>query len=89
MARLSVKVIPKSSRVEVVGFENGMLKVKLTAPAEAGKANKQLIEVLAKHFRVPKRAITILRGETSRQKVVEIEGLSDNEILMYKPEIAN
>jgi len=82
MARINVKVIPKSSRSEVVGFENGILKVKLTAPPEGGKANKQLIDVLAKYFKVPKRAIIILKGETSRQKVVEIEGL--NEILMYK-----
>jgi uncharacterized protein (TIGR00251 family) len=80
MARINVKVIPRSSKAEVVGLEGNTLKVKLTAPPEGGKANKQLIEVLAKHFKVPKRAVNIIKGETSRQKIVEIEGLSDNEI---------
>ncbi|RME66142.1 MAG: YggU family protein [Nitrospirae bacterium] len=75
MARINVKVIPKASRAEVVGTEGETLKVKLTAPPEGGRANKQLIEVLAKHFKVPKSAITIVKGETSRQKIVEIEGI--------------
>lgn len=75
MARINVKVIPKASRAEVVGLEGDILKVKLTAPPEGGRANKQLIEVLARHFNVPKRAVRILKGETSRQKIVEIDGI--------------
>jgi uncharacterized protein (TIGR00251 family) len=46
--------------------------VRLHAKAEGGKANKELAEVLAKHFKVPKSAVEILRGETARVKLVEI-----------------
>ncbi len=81
MAKINVKVIPKSSRAEVVGLEGQSLKVKLTAAPEGGKANKQLIEVLAKHFNVSKRAVTILKGETSRHKTVQIDGLKEDEVL--------
>ena len=71
MARLIVKVIPNAKRNKLVE-EPGRLKVYLTAPAVEGKANQALIEFLAEHFKVKKNSISIIRGLTSREKVVEI-----------------
>ncbi|MCB1080313.1 MAG: DUF167 domain-containing protein, partial [Chlamydiia bacterium] len=47
--------------------------VRLTAAPEKGKANESLITILSKHFKIPKSAITILKGETSRHKVVQLD----------------
>ena len=70
--RLNVKVIPRAKQNKIVG-EPGRLKVYLTAPASEGKANAALIEFLAEHFNTKKNRISIIRGLTSREKVVEID----------------
>ncbi len=69
---IKVKVVPKSSKVSVEQRDD-VLHVKLTAPPDKGKANKQLVEVLARHFGVKKQMVKILKGETSHNKVIEIE----------------
>ena len=69
---LEIKVQPRSSRAAIAGLEGDMVKVKLTAPPADGEANKQLISLLSKHLKVPKSRIRIIRGETSRNKLVEI-----------------
>lgn len=66
-------MIPRSSRNQVQEIAPGELKVKLLAPPVDGKANEALIEVLSKHFGVKKSLIRILRGETSQNKMVEID----------------
>ncbi|MDD5668667.1 MAG: DUF167 domain-containing protein, partial [Candidatus Omnitrophica bacterium] len=68
---VSVKVIPKSSRAMVEKSGDG-LKVHLTKPACDGLANKQLIELLADFFKVKKYDIRIIRGEKTRQKIVDV-----------------
>jgi uncharacterized protein (TIGR00251 family) len=69
--RYRVKVIPNARRDEVL--EDGEnLKVRLKGPAAKGKANKALIELLADHFQVKKRDVRIIKGERSREKVVEV-----------------
>ena len=68
---IKVKVVPKSSKVSVTDVDE-MLHVKLTSPPDKGKANKQLVEVLARHFGVKKSKVKILKGKTSHNKVVEI-----------------
>ena len=78
---IAVKLTPKASRTEVKGWEddadgNPVLKCSVTVVPEKGKANKALIALLSKHYRIPKRDITILKGETDRIKLIEIEGLS-------------
>lgn len=71
---LSLKVIPKASKNEVVGLlEDGSLKVKVTAAPEKGKANAAVCELLADVFDVPKRNVTVVSGDTSRTKTVAIE----------------
>jgi uncharacterized protein len=71
MAKFNIKVVPNAKRNSIVE-EAGGLKVHLTAPAVEGKANKALVEFLAEHFNVKKSKIKLLRGLTSRNKIVEI-----------------
>lgn len=73
---VNVKVIPRSSRSEVIGeMADGALKVKLAAVPEKGKANQELCDVLARHFRVPSRDVELIAGVTSTRKRVRIRGL--------------
>lgn len=70
---LALKVVPKSSRNEIVGLQpDGSLKVKVTAAPEKGKANAAICAFLADEFGVPKRNVEIVRGETSSVKHVKI-----------------
>jgi uncharacterized protein len=70
---LTLKVIPKASKNEIVGLlEDGTLKVKITAAPEKGKANAAICDYLAGQFGVSRRNVTLLRGETSHTKQVEI-----------------
>ncbi|OGH91825.1 MAG: YggU family protein [Candidatus Magasanikbacteria bacterium RIFOXYC2_FULL_39_8] len=74
MKTLSIRVLPRSSRNEIVGeMADGTLKVKLTAPPVDGKANRALIELLSEYFDVPKSKIKIVRGLTSKNKIIEIK----------------
>lgn len=69
---LIVSVLPRSSRNELVALADGSYKAKLTAAPVDGEANKKLIALLSKEFAVAKSAVCIVRGETSRKKIVEI-----------------
>lgn len=75
--RLHLFIQPKSSKNEVVGLHNGLLKIKLTAPPVDGKANEGLIKFLSDYFDIPKRDIVLVRGETGRTKTVELSGISE------------
>lgn len=78
--QIPVRVIPRSSR-NTLEWEEGAIKARLTAPPVDGAANAALIALLAETLSLPKRAITLVRGATGRQKVVEIEGLEQAEII--------
>ena len=65
----------------MAGLLNGMLKVKLAAAPEKGKANESLVEFLADTFGVKKNAVTITSGHTSPVKTIEITGISKEAIL--------
>lgn len=70
---LTLKVIPKSARNEIVGFlEDGTMKLKIHAVPEKGKANAEVCEFLAMVFGVGKRNVEVVRGETSAHKQVVI-----------------
>ena len=74
MPILSIRVVPNASCSQVIGeMSDGVLKVKLQAPPEGGRANKELIACLAKHYNVTKRSVSILSGKTSRNKRVEVQ----------------
>lgn len=77
-AHFTVKVVPGSSRTLYCGMHDGMFKVKLAAPPEKGKANKALIDYLAGVLGVKKNAVTIVSGQTSPIKQIEIEGIGSD-----------
>ncbi|RJQ16644.1 MAG: YggU family protein [Nitrospiraceae bacterium] len=72
---LKIKVEPRSSRSGVVGPYGDALKVKLTSPPVEGKANDELIEVLAKKFGVAKKNVEIISGLSSKNKVARLYGV--------------
>ena len=76
---ITVRVIPRSSR-NILEWEQGGLKARLTAPPVDGAANAALIQLLAERLAVPRRTITIVRGATNRQKTVEIADLTPEEL---------
>ena len=81
MGRVEVRVVPRASRDELAGFDDtGRLKVRLTAPPVEGAANRALVKLLSKRLGVARGAVTVVRGETSRNKLVEIDGLSDDAV---------
>ena len=77
---LELKTIPNAPRNEIVGWLGTALKVKVHAPAVEGKANDELIEFLAGKLQIHRRNVTLLRGDKSRQKVVQIDGLEEAEV---------
>jgi uncharacterized protein (TIGR00251 family) len=77
---LAIKAIPNAPRSEVVGWLGEALKVKVHAPPVEGRANDALCEFLADTLGLPRRAVTVMRGDTSRQKLVRIDGLSLAEV---------
>ena len=86
--RISLRVYPNASRNELVGFTNGVLRVKVSAPPSKGKANRELIAFLSRLLGVGKDSINIIKGHTTRNKVVVIDGLSQEEVmkrLLTKP----
>lgn len=74
----SVRVIPRSSKSEIVGEYDGALKVKLNSPPIDGAANAELVKLLAKEFDVSKSQVEILSGNTSNLKQIKILGAKKN-----------
>ncbi len=79
-ARIAVKVQPGASANRLAAKTGDEWKITLTAPPVEGRANRACIEFLARLLRVPRSAVTIIRGETSRRKLVEITGMSQTEV---------
>jgi uncharacterized protein (TIGR00251 family) len=77
---IKVRVVPGSSRNQIIGLEDGILKIQLTAPPVEGKANKALRIFLAKRLGLAVGSVEIISGERSRQKLVRIHGLSLKEV---------
>jgi uncharacterized protein (TIGR00251 family) len=80
-ARLAVKVTPNAGRNQIAGLKDGVLQVKIAAPPEKGKANKELTDFLAEKLGVKKSTISIIKGQTSRHKTILIAGISGEELL--------
>jgi uncharacterized protein (TIGR00251 family) len=76
-----IRVTPNASRNEIAGLTGGVLQVKIAAPPERGKANRELTTYLSRVLGVRKSAIAILRGENSRYKAIAIEGISLDDII--------
>lgn len=74
--RVAIKAIPNAPRTAVAGWLGDALKVKVHAPPLDGRANDELCEYLAKSLHLPRRAVTVVQGDKSRHKVVQIDGLA-------------
>lgn len=79
-ATLTVKVHARARRNAVIGEVGDALKIALTAPPVEGKANEACIAFLAELLDVPRSSITIAAGETSRNKLIRVAGLSAVEV---------
>ena len=88
MARIAVKVHPRARRTALAGRFGDAWKLDLAAPPVDGKANEECIRFLAELARVPRSRVRIVTGATSRMKLLEIEGLGQQEFdrLIAPPE---
>jgi uncharacterized protein (TIGR00251 family) len=84
---LAVHVVPSASRSEIIGLEGETLKVRVAAPPTRGKANKELIKLLAGALGVSKSQVEIVGGQRARHKRVEVRGVSGSTALaLLQPE---
>lgn len=77
---LSVRVIPNASRDEVVGWYDGILKIKTPAQPESGKANQAVCLLLARFLELPKRSVLVVSGQKNHSKRLRVEGMSEDEL---------
>ena len=78
--RFEVQARPRARSSRVTGVREGALVVQLAAPPVDGEANAELVETLARVLGVAKRDVVLLRGASSRSKVVEVRGLGTHEV---------
>jgi len=74
-------VQPRASKTEVVGRHGNAIKIRVKAPPVDGAANEELIRFLSKRFKVPRRAVDLVSGSSSRHKQIAIEGVTATEIV--------
>jgi len=79
-AQFVLRVQPRSSRNAIAGVIGDAVKLAITAPPVDGKANQAVIDFLAKLFSVPKSSITILSGETGRNKLIAVRSLTAEQV---------
>ena len=80
-AVLSVRVVPRSAKEGVAGFAEGVVRIRLNAPPVEGRANEALVRFLAGALGVSKGRIAIVAGETGRNKIVRVDGITRSEAL--------
>ena len=80
-ANLRLKVTPNAGRNEVVGFSDDILHVRVVAPPIEGKANRELTAFLSQTLGVSRSSLTIIKGHTSRNKIIAVNSLSQADIL--------
>jgi uncharacterized protein len=74
--RLKVKAVPGASRSEIVGRLGEALKIRVAAPPEGGKANREILELLAERLGLPAARVIMVSGAASPAKVVELRGIT-------------
>lgn len=77
---IRVKVIPNAAQNKIEGWKEGILRVRIRAIAEKGKANEALIAYLAEKLHLSKSSLHLISGQTSRMKRIGIDGLTKEEI---------
>lgn len=78
--RFGVHARPRARTSEIVEVKAGLLVVRLAAPPVDGAANAELVATLADALGVPRRSVVLVRGESSRGKLVEVTGLSEDQL---------
>jgi uncharacterized protein len=78
--RLEVYIQPRASKSEVAGMHDGVIKIRIAAPAVENAANVALVAFVADQLGIAKRSVRIVLGGTSRRKVLEIDGMTDDAI---------
>ena len=81
ITRLNVRVTPRASKNAVEGFREGALIIRVTAPPVDSAANDAVIDLLAKTLDIPRRQVTISRGATGRNKVVDVDGFTRDQLI--------
>lgn len=79
-AVLRLRVQPRASRDEIVGWQEGALRLRVTAPPVEGEANRAVAALLARVLRITPSRIRVVRGERGRNKLVEITGLGEDDV---------
>ncbi len=74
--RLEVYVQPRASRTELAGRHDGVIKIRIAAPAVENAANLALIDFIAQRLGIAKRCVRVVSGASSRRKVLELDGVS-------------
>ena len=80
LAKISVKVLPNAGRNEIVGLANDVWRIKVAAPPDKGKANKELTEFLSEVLGTRKDAIELIKGQASHNKLLCITGKTLEEV---------
>lgn len=80
MARLKLHVTPGAKEERILGWRGDVLRLKVRAVAEKGRANEAAIRLLARRLGLPPSCVAVIRGHTSRDKLVEVEGLTQAEL---------
>jgi hypothetical protein len=83
--RFAVRLTPRSSANRADGVVDGVLRVRVVAPAVAGAANNALLQLLADELGVPRRDVRLVAGATSRQKLVVVDGVDPEAIVARWP----
>ena len=78
--RLRVRVQPRASRTEYAGLIGGELKIRLAAPPVDGAANDALVRFLAQLLGVPRAAVVLTAGASSRSKVIDVQGVDEGTV---------
>jgi uncharacterized protein len=80
-AKIAIRISPNASKNEIMGMIDDVLRIKIAAPPVDGKANKELIDYLSHLLGIGKDRLDILKGHTSKNKLIAIDGLSKVSVL--------
>lgn len=84
-----VRVVPSASRSEIVGEHDGALRVRIAAPPVEGAANEELVRLLARALKVPRNAVVVIGGQTSRLKSIAVSGIAADTLLKLERRISS
>jgi uncharacterized protein (TIGR00251 family) len=80
LAKLEVEVTPRSRKPGVVGRRGGALRVRVASPPEGGRANEELVALVAGFLGVRRAGVKVVKGAASRRKLLEVEGWTDGDL---------